>query len=137
MITLKYNITNDSPTDFTLNWGSVLERNDRYEYEAVANSIMRVMFFDANKIQNSELNSICHFESKNALAEYFELENFHRGYDSFNYKVEKSINYQIVLVAETLDDNTYLAYIPTYVYIKIGSYSIGLICKFFITKVVF
>lgn len=125
---MKYNNT-DNPSDFTINWGSVLERNENYQYEAVAESKMIIRFYDASKVEASELNSICFFDNSNALVEHIEIDNFHRNQDSYNYKVSKSVNYHISIIAETTKDNTYLAYIPTYVYIKIGGYSMTLIGK--------
>lgn len=126
-MTLRYD--NNNPTDFTINWGSVLERNENYQYEAVAQSKMIIKFYDARKVEASELNSICYFDNNNALVDHIEIDNFHRYQDSYNYKVTKSANYHISVIAETMKDNTYLAYTPTYVYIKIGGYSIILIGK--------
>ncbi len=132
MVTLRYNNKeNENPSDFTINWGSVLERNENYQYEAVAESKMIIRFYDANKVDASELNSICYFDNNNALVDHVEIDNFHRNQDSYNYKISKSVNYQISIVAETIKDNTYLAYNPTFVYIKIEGHSINLIGKFF------
>lgn len=128
LVTLRYNNT-ENPSDFTINWGSVLERNENYQYEAVAESKMLIRFYDARKIDASELNSICYFDNNNALVDYIEIDNFHRNQDSYNYIVKKSVNYHISVTAETMKDNTYLAYVPTYVYIKIGGYSVTLIGK--------
>ncbi len=91
---------------------------------------MIIRFFDARKVDASELNSICYFDNNNALVDYIEIDNFHRNQDSYKYIVTKSVNYHISVIAETMKDNTYLAYTPTYVYIRIGGYySITLIGK--------
>jgi len=90
---------------------------------------MILRFYDAGKIEATELNSICYFDNNNALVDHIEIDNFNRDQDSYYYKVSKSVNYHISIVAETIKDNTYLAYIPTYVYIKMGGHSYTLIGK--------
>lgn len=132
MVTIKINNNNENPTDFNISWGSVLEKNEKYEYEAVAESKMIIRFYDANKVEASELNSICYFDNSNALLHHIEIDNFHRNQDSYNYKISKTIDYHISIMAETLKDNTYLTYIPTYIYIKIGGFSVILIGRSFI-----
>lgn len=129
MVTLGY-INPENPKDFTINWGSVLERNDNYQYEAVTQSKMIIRFYDAKKVDAPELYSICYFDNNDALVDYVEIDNFNRNQDKFSYGISKTANYHISIIAETLKDNTYLAYVPTYVYIKIGGYSVIIIGNF-------
>jgi len=112
--------------NLNINWGPILEKNDSYVYNAIAESKMIIRFYDAKKIDASHLNSICYFDNSNALVEHVEMNDYNRIY-SYNYKLTKTVDYHISIIAETLKDNTYLVYTPTYVYIKIGGYSVILI----------
>ena len=126
MISLKFNKT-ETPTDFTITWGSVLQKNENYQYEILAPSKMIVSFYDADKIENTQINSICYFGNNKALVDYFEFDSIHRDQDYFIYSITKNINYHISIMAETKEDNSYLVYIPSYVNIRVTGQSVGII----------
>ena len=88
---------------------------------------MIVSFYDADKIENTQINSICYFGNNKALVDYFEFDSIHRDQDYFIYSITKNINYHISIMAETKEDNSYLVYIPSYVNIRVTGQSVGII----------
>lgn len=91
---------------------------------------MIVSFYDADKIENTQINSICYFDNDKALVDYFELDSIHRDQDYLIFNVTKNINYHISVMAETKEDNSYLVYIPSYVNIRVTGHSLGIISIF-------
>lgn len=102
-------------------------------YDIVNESKMTVMFYDANKIEAQRINTVCFFDNKNALVDFKKFENKNRIVKTFEYPLIKTANYHVEVIAESKKDNSYLAYIPSYIYINKGDGMPG----FFVRKKIF
>jgi hypothetical protein len=120
----------ENPENLLINFGSVLEKNNNNYYDSVNESIMTVLFFDATKVNSKRINSICFFDNEKALVGFERFENKHRDVKQINYPLKKTANYHIEVIAESSSDNSYLAYIPSYIYVNKGDgASVLFICK--------
>ena len=120
----------EEPENLLINFGPVLEKNDNMNYDIVNESIMNVVFFDANKVDAKNVNSICFFDNKKAIIDFERFENRNREVKEFIYPLEETANYHIGVIAESSSDNSYLAYSTSYIYVNMGDgVSAMFVCK--------